>query len=241
MNQNYTILVNSTDSYKDCWLPFFKLFSKFWPGCKQKIILNTEKKGFCYPGLDIQCSKVCNNSSSCNLAWGECLIRCLEIIPTEVILYLQEDYFFNAPVKTEKINKFVEIMLKKNISIIRLFEGKNSGPWHRTDNPLLWEVDQKSKYRLSLQAGLWKKNSFKYYLRKNETPWQFEKWGSERAHRVEDSIFGVNRDLFNNKKGQIISYEPTGIVRGKWNKKAVFDLFKQNNIEIDFKRRGFNI
>ena len=55
----YSIIVNTCDSYSDCWDPFFKLFSVFWKDCKGKIFLNTEYKDYSFPGLDIIPTKVC--------------------------------------------------------------------------------------------------------------------------------------------------------------------------------------
>src|SRR5688572_20936347 len=103
MNSLYSIVVNTTDSFEDCWQPFFKLFDKYWAGSKPSIFLNTETKDFSYSGLDITCSKVAGSNPTSRIAWGECLLRCLEKIDTEMILYLQEDYFINAPVRVDQI------------------------------------------------------------------------------------------------------------------------------------------
>ena len=56
-HSNFSILVNTTDSFSDCWNPFFKLFKKYWPNYGGKIYLNTEIKDFKYEGLNIICIK----------------------------------------------------------------------------------------------------------------------------------------------------------------------------------------
>lgn len=38
----YTVLVSSTDSYRDCWKPFFELFSEYWPRPLPPVCLCTE-------------------------------------------------------------------------------------------------------------------------------------------------------------------------------------------------------
>jgi len=53
-----SIFVNTSDNFEDCWDPFFKLFSIFWPNCPFPIVLNTETKDYSYPGLNIRCTKV---------------------------------------------------------------------------------------------------------------------------------------------------------------------------------------
>jgi hypothetical protein len=239
MHSLYTILVNSTDSFEDCWYPFFTLFSKFWVGSKPKIVLNTETKDFSYTGLDIICSKVGRSNPTKRLAWGECLLRCLDKINTDFILYIQEDYFINSHVNVEQINAFIKIMLKGQYPYISLVPFSNGGPWHPTHHPLLWEVDQKASYRISLQAGLWQKERLRSYIRRHETPWQFEVWGSKRAHRIKETFLSVSHDAFDNRSQQIIPYEPTGIVKGKWNQEAVCRLFLEHSIDIDFSNRGF--
>lgn len=239
MNSDFTILVNSTDSFEDCWRPFFKLFSKFWPECREQIILNTETKEYAYAGLDIACSMVSARIPSKKLSWGECLLRCLDKIKTEIVLYLQDDYFINGPVDVGQIEDFVQLMNNEGNSNIRLLECANAGPWHPSDHPLLWKVDQRALYRISLQASLWRKDRLGFYVRKHENPWQFEIWGSKRAHRVRDTIYCVNRDIFNKHTRQVIPYIPTGVIKGKWNKEAVYDLFLENGIEMDFSQRGF--
>ncbi len=239
MSADYVILVNSTDSFEDSWYPFFKLLAKFWPHCQQNIILNAETKDFSYPGLDITCTKVSAQDPDRKLPWGESLIQCLDRIDTEILLYLQEDYFLNAPVDVAQINEFVNLIAKENVSHVSLVDFSSGGPWRPTKNPLLWEVDQKAAYRLSLQAGLWRKDRLRFYLRKHESPWHFELWGSKRAHRIKDTFLCVNREIFNEKNRRIISYVPTGIVKGKWNREAVYSLFLENGIQVDFSNRGF--
>lgn len=235
----YTILVNSTDSFEDCWIPFFKLFSDYWPNCNRPIVLNTEVKRFDYPGLNIVCSQVALQAPGKRLSWSECLHRCLETIDTPLVLYLQEDYFLHGPVDVKRIDEFADLMLQKNYSCIRLMECDGSGPWRPTDHPLLWEVDQRSKYRIALQAGLWNKRSLQRYLRLHESPWQLEYFGSKRAHRVADSIFCVNRDVFNDQTHQVFPYQPTGVVAGRWKREVVIDLFMRHGITVDFSARGF--
>jgi len=239
MNSLYTILVNSTDSFDDCWYPFFKLFSKYWDGEKPKIVLNTETKDFSYGGLDISCSKTAECSTSRRPAWGECLIRCLDQIRTDIVLYLQEDYFLNHFADVAQVNQFVKIMTEEHYSHISLVTFSNGGPCTTSQHTHLWEIDQKAPYRISLQAGLWRKDRLRFYLRRHETPWQFEVWGSKRAHRIKDSFLCISHDVFDDRLRQIIPYAPTGIVEGKWNRKAVCRLFLENGIELDFTRRGF--
>jgi hypothetical protein len=235
----YSILVNSTDSFEDCWSPFFHLFSKYWPDCKHKIYLNTEMKEFTFPGQEVICTRVFDGDPDMKLTWSECLRRCLDRIDTDIVLYFQEDYFLNAPVDVMLVDTFVKTMIAEHYAHVSLVTFSNRGPWRPTNDPLLWEVDQNAPYRLSLQAGLWHKGSLRSYLRPHENPWQFEVWGSKRSHRVKEKFANISRDVFGKSRSQVIPYVPTGVVKGKWNRDVVDKLFREHGIELDFSKRGF--
>ncbi len=181
MDNELTILVNSTDGFWDCWYPFFKLFETYWPRCPHKIVLNTETKEYRHAGLDIVCTKTYSREFGRKLSWSECLIRCLDMIDTDAILYLQEDYFVNDYVDAGHLYQLLHIMHREKYSHIRLMELDNGGPWHQSLYPLLWEIDQRANHRISLQAGLWMKDRLKFYLNPRENAWQFERWGNRRA------------------------------------------------------------
>lgn len=234
----YTILVNTSDGFADCWRPFFELLSIYWPACRHPIVLNTELAEFSFPGLDIRCARVAEGMHR-RLTWSECLMRCLDGIDTDLVLYLQEDYFLNGPVRTDVIDTFAAMMLDGSIDNIRLMECGGSGPWHPHGHPWLWRVDQRSMYRISMQAALWRRERLRAHLRRHESPWQLEVFGSRRAWRVRNEVLCANRDLFDAPERQIVPYYPTGIVKGQWERAAVVDLFARHGIDIDFSRRGF--
>ena len=233
-----TILVNSSDGFEDCWAPFFTLFAKYWPGCTSPIVLNTETKDAAFAGLTLRASRVALGEAR-RLTWSECLARCLDRIDTPYVLYLQEDFFLEAPVQTALIERFMNTLRHGRADVIRLMECGGSGPWHPTDDALLWRVDQHAAYRIALQAALWRKNTLRSHLRMHESPWQLEVFGSARARRVKDQVLCVNRDRFHGHGTEVFPYEPTGVVKGRWERHIVEPLFAKQGIDIDFSLRGF--
>lgn len=234
-----SILVNTSDSFEDCWNPFFQLFATYWPDCDWPIVLNTEIKSYSYSGLDIRCARVAAGESR-RLSWSECLMRCLDGIDTPYLLYLQEDYFLEAPVQVEKLKTLVDQMRKGRADVIRVMECGGAGPWHATDNQALWRVDQHARYRIALQAGLWRTSTLRNQLRAHESPWQLEVFGSARARRNKnEKVLCVNRDLHHGPGKEILPYTPTGVVSGRWAKHVVVDLFARHGIAMDFTQRGF--
>jgi hypothetical protein len=114
-----------------------------------------------------------------------------------------------------------------------------AGPWYPTSNPDLWLVDQNAKFRISLQAVLWRKDLLRSYIRLHESPWQLEIFGSRRASRQKHKILCVNRDIYSSPENEIFPYIPTGVVSGKWDEQIVVPLFAKHAINIDFSLRGF--
>jgi hypothetical protein len=235
-----TVLVNSTDSYEDCWVPFFTLFQRYWPDCPYPLVLNTERKQFQFPSLDVRSSCVGPSRHPGAAGWSESLVCCLQQLQSDYILYLQEDYFLSARVDQSLIAQFVEIMTTERYSHIRLMEQPVDACYRPHERyPLLWEIAQRAVYRIALQAGLWRRQSLISYLKLGESGWQFERWGTLRAHAKHDSFYCQNLDVFNRAGRHVIPYTPTGIVGGKWYESAVVDLFQRNGLTVDYAARGF--
>lgn len=238
-DHGYVLLVNSTDSFEDCWVPFFTLLKSYWPEPRPRIILNTESKDFTFPGLDICCAQVGRTFKDSTSTWSECLAACLDAIDGEVILYMQDDYFLSGPVKIEQIRYCVDVLQAHAIACIRLMECGNAGPWTPSEYDGLWNVDQRARYRISLQAGLWRKAVLRRYLRSHENAWQLEIHGSRRAaRRRDDRVLCVDRERYSHPDSDVVPYTPTGIVKGKWNAEAVTHLFESHGIKIDYSIRG---
>jgi len=233
----YSIFVNSTDSFEDTWEPFFRLLYEYWPQ-SALVTLNTETKSYRHPDVPIACTQVARAGES-RIPWGECMLRALDHIPTEMFVYLQDDYFLYDPVLTGVVDEAAQVMLEEGLDCLRLMECGGSGPWEPTSYPWLWSLARNAKYRIALQAGLWTKTGMRKYLRAHESPWQMEIWASRRAARIPGKIWCVSREVYSDDHPQVIPYVPTGIVKGRWNRDAVELLFAQHSIEMPFEKRGW--
>ena len=169
-NSNYCVLVQSTDSYEDCWYPFFKLFSIYWPNYKGRIYLTTESKSFTYPGLKIITNQVDSYSKNKVKTWSESLLRSLEMIHEEYILFILEDLFLNRAVNEQMIKKFVHRMEIEKISILYLTDQSTSQVIYNGTNDDIIEVDQNANNRISALTAIWNKKAFYKYLIPRENP-----------------------------------------------------------------------
>jgi hypothetical protein len=240
MHHSYALLVNTTDSFSDCWEPFFKLFSIYWTEYEGKIYLNTEYKNYSYKNLNIipvkGCSvKLCEHK----ITWSECLKRALESIDNDIVLYMQEDYFLKDTVKNEIVEKYVRLMKEhEDIHCIHLTDQAVIADKKSKDYNGLYTVALKQRYRISCQAALWRKDVLLSYLRPYENAWQFEEFGSRRGAALKHNFYVVDKNWVKLNKFEIIPYIFTGIVQGRWNEEVV-SLFAEHGIEIDFTKRGF--
>lgn len=236
MNESYCVLVSSCDAYADCWTPFFTLFAKYWHPYEHAIYLNTETQAFAFPGLDIRCPRVGLDAVR-RLGWSDRLLRCLDQVPYDIVLYLQEDYFFNDTVDVAMIDDLARLMERDGITHISFIRGKR--PATRTPYEFLDRIEQRAEGRINAQAGLWRVSALKSYLRRHENVWELEWYGSRRAWRRPDTFLYVNEAYEAAHGKRVVPYQPTGVVHGRWLRRAVEDLFAANDIDVDFSQRGF--
>jgi hypothetical protein len=240
MKSTYSIIVNTCDKFDDCWQPFFKLFAKYWPDCKGKIYLNTEYKDYNYKHLNILSNKVCEEKQDSHLiTWSECLIRALNAIDDDVVLYLQEDYFIKADVKNDVVEHYVRLMNEdKSIDCIHLTDQAVIAEEAGSKYKGLFPVELKQRYRVSCQAALWRKETLLSYLRSHESAWEFEEFGSIRGGTLKHNFYVIDQNKIKLNESEIIPYVFTGIIQGRWFEEVV-PLFNKHKINVDYTIRGF--
>jgi hypothetical protein len=232
----YTILVNSSDNYVDCWQPFFVLFNKFWPSNEAPIILISQTKvEHQFPGVRILGTETIAQRK---LTWTESLLLALDHVESDYVLYFQEDYFLDARVRDDLVQDAVNTMLRHpEILYVGLTKNGLQEPYEDCQFPSMEAIREHAWYRISTQAGLWKKNTLISYLKPEENGWMFEIYGTLRSWKRNELFLRTKVNL--EKAGPAISYPHTGIIKGKWNR-AIVDLFKTHSIVIDYNLRGFH-
>ncbi|MGQ7945111.1 hypothetical protein [Flavobacterium sp. WC2509] len=240
MQNKYSILINTCDNFEDCWIPFFKLFTVYWPDFEGTIYLNTEYKDFSYPGLDIVCTKVCEVNKiphNVRATWSQCLRWALEAIDTDIVLYMQEDYFLNGSVKTVWVNHFFDLInTNSNIPCIQLTQAGIPALEKSKYDKLFTSTPDYFSY-VSCQASFWRKGVMTSIIRDHETAWNFEWWGSKRAKYMGYEFLVLDPNFFSPNES-IFPYVLTGVVGGRWYREVVA-LFKKHEINIDYSKRGF--
>ena len=237
----FTIIVQSTDSFSDCWPPFFELLSRYWPDCRAPILLNTESKSFSHPPLDIRST----NNASCSPnwpTWSESLLHALSLVETDYVLLILEDMLPSAPVDVAALERCLQQMERHKHSAVTLTQHGTRRPTKPSADELLLEVTQSARYRISSCPALWRVEALRSYLRPQENVWEFEILGSRRARKRPDSLFIANPAAVGNDGEGILPYfqgaVDTAIVKGRW-QRGIEEFFESRGIVVDFEARGF--
>lgn len=228
------VLVSSCDKYEDAWNPFFILFAKYWPNCQYPIYLNTESKQYDFPAFEV---KALNNTA---ISWSQRLKKALRMIDTKYIIFLLEDFFFLDNVNQKQINECMDVMNKdKSIAVINFDRCLPSSIDYKKC-PKFCQRSLSQMYFLNCQASIWRRKDLISFLSPYEDAWQFEIYGSERAKLYNKKFLMLNKETpfpFVYNVNWITGY---GLHKGKWLKSNV-QLFKDNNIVVDFENLGFDV
>jgi len=230
------ILVNSSDGFRDCWDPFFHLLETHWPSCRFPLYLNVEEATYEHRSLKVRCLNHPRLPSGANVPWSDRLIESLRAIPEPYVMYMQEDYFVDAPVRDDIVEDCLRVVSDEEVGCVHLTHfGARVG--NRTaERRYLVDVPRISRYRVSTQAAVWDKEVLLAYVRRGETVWETEALGTLRAWTTHRPIRTV--DLSRLDGSPVMPYIGTGIIRGKWHPEMP-PLFARHGIDIDFDRRGF--
>ena len=229
---DFAYLICSCDKYHETWDAHLTLLKEFWPDFDFTVYLNTENLKYSSKLYKVQ---VVNNNNT--KSWSERLYNCLRHIPNEVILLTLDDYFLIDEVDDQEIKKIVDYMKQhKEVAHASIISGDLRGGVRRplSDMPGWLAKDDKEDWKISLQAGIWRKSVLIELLRRHENPWQFEIYGKERAkHRKDLFVFKCDSD------GSIFPYDVKkyGLVKGYWTQETP-DYLKEFGIEIDYNNLG---
>ncbi|BDA70160.1 hypothetical protein CAL7716_043260 [Calothrix sp. PCC 7716] len=183
---NIPILVVSCDAYQDVWHPFFHLFFKHWSDCPYPVYLvsNTVK----YPD-----SRVTSILVGADVDYSSNLIKALEQIPDEWLIFWVDDRPPVISVDTHRLSKLIKLAQAKDAGYLKLIPC-NPPALVKSDEEI-GEIPKGSRYRVSMTVALWKKSTLLKILQSGETAWDIEKRGGiERASKIDDKFYALPVD-----------------------------------------------
>lgn len=229
MSSKIPLIVSSCDKCSDLWQPFFTLVRKNWTEFDRKVYLCTDSKNFEYEDIDIECPLRMSQGST----WSENLMALLNQIKDDYVLFMLDDFWLKTKVDIEQLNRCEKIIKSDPdvgfICLIYQQEPSTENPISR-NYPDLIEYGRNTPYRVTTQAGLWRRDYLLSLLRKHESAWWFEMFGSKRSRSSDYHSYVVEKSVF--------SYDDGGVLfRGCYVEEYI-RFFKDNkNIYINPKRR----
>lgn len=237
---NCAFLLSTCDSYEDTWDPFFRLLGKYWPTLPMKVYLNTETKSY-VPSVKLPFSVTACNTSA-GIPWGQRLMTVLDRIPEEYVFLMLDDFFVRSPVREEYFGELIRRMeADPEIASIQLRaarleqEGKHAG---KDGSGLVLSEIGRDGWKTHFVPTIWRKSVLRKWLRKQESIWGFELYGSQRARiwRYKEKVLAADAPV-------IFDYLWVNgcsvIVNGKWLQAPEVDaFFRKNGIDIDLSLRG---
>lgn len=195
MSNKIPLIISSCDKCSDLWFPFFTLVKKYWAGFDRKVYLCTDSKSFEYEGIDIECPLRMPQGST----WSENLMALLNQIKDDYVLFMLDDFWLKTKVDIEQLNRCEKIINNDPdvgfICLIYQQEPSTKNPIS-VNYPILIEYGRNTPYRVTTQAGLWRRDYLLSLLRKHESAWWFEMFGSKRSKRINLKSYVVRDSVF---------------------------------------------
>ncbi len=214
---NLCFLVSSFDKYAPCWEPFCHGLKKYWPDHPARVYFITNS-------LDSPCGEAIKSGE--DRGWARNLKMALEQINCEIVLYAQEDYWIKAPVNSQHIEDYTQLIRLGRADYIRLYPAPGPNlPFDEDERLGILTPD--APYRTSLQMALWRKSALLGLLDLAESPWQFEVKSPTRSRDSASRFLCVTRKKYG------IDYTFTAIVNGYWSKQAL-EYAERESITVRF-------
>lgn len=215
MYNNVSLIISSCDAYKELVDNFLLLFKKFFKDFDGPMFstlsddINFDEGSI--KGIGIENS---------NKSFSDRLLICLDKVETEYVLFFLDDFYLLKPVNINLFNSAINI-LNRDSKVKTILLHDEVGSKYVCDNNYNEYFDvknNKTPYLCTSQAMLWRIDFFKQIIRRNESAWEFEQFGSYRM-RHKKGIHLYRDDKF----ADAISYPYGGVCsKGKINSKIKY-------------------
>lgn len=207
------------DTYSDLWQPFFTLYNKNFPN-DYKTYIGTETK-------DCEYATAIKKQG----AWTKRVRETLAEIDSEYIIFMLDDFFIHDKVDKERI-EYVLGHFKSDTAVFN-FEKAYDIKDRESSLDGFKLRQNKQPYLNSCQPSIWNREKLIERLQKDQSPheWEFTIVDSPYKHYINSGKLIIDIGYYEDKK-------PWCVVGGKWAVECR-ELFKKNNIEVDFYTRGF--
>ncbi len=201
------VVVSSCDTFFDAWRPFAFFWRKYWPECPFPVHLIVNR-------MRLRSKYLAPLEVGEDRGWASNMKAALQQITQPRVLYLQEDYFLNAPVNEAQLAQDFQYAFEHDVDSLCFRARSEVEPGFQAINERFGIVPLDSDGRARCQLTLWKRDAFQSILREGETAWEMESRGSERTR-------GMKILSYHQREDPPVPYLMSAIVRGLWTPEAL--------------------
>jgi len=172
------VILHSMDSYSRFWNPWYQLFNLHCKNHGPIIFLSEEKE----PDFIDDVTHIKTGSGE----WGERLLRALKQIDSELVFYMQEDFWCVNDYKLT--DQLLEMFEKHGMDQLHIKENTHLISTKKIEGNL-YRFEQNSEYTQNHQFGLWRKDKLIENVLPHENPWQNEVDGSKRLNEKPHNVY----------------------------------------------------
>lgn len=222
-NPEIALVVHACDRYRLLFEGFEHFFNRNWPDARGiNYYFMTEEID--YSSARFACVK------TGRAEWSDRLRAGLERLREPFVIYLQEDMWLNRPVDAALLDGLLAFTLAENPALLKLHSSEvyRTKPTGKIFGGLrLAELDNRhSKFLMSHQASIWRREFLISQLWKNEHPWRNERKGTKRLKRLGVPIFQI--DLFAENGKPAINDNPSAELRSEYQAVSVNGALNAN-------------
>ena len=179
------ILLHTMDSYSWTWNNWYTLFKKYVHNHGPIYFLTEDKApDFVDEVIHIKSGKG---------EWGARLLKGLEQIDSDLLFYMQEDFW--AVKDLVLSNDILDIFYKLNMENMIIAYLVNSLSLEKIQGDL-YKYNQNSDYTQNHSFGLWRKDVLCSNVFPNENPWQNEVDGTKRRNKLPHNVYIMHYEWY---------------------------------------------
>lgn len=208
---NIPIVLHTMDSYNSYWDTWFELFQKHVKNYGTIYFLTEDKE----PNFSNEDGVVHIKTGAGE--WGARLLNGLSQIDSDLIFYMQEDFWAIKDIELE--DNFLELFKNYKMDCLRICANSELISLSHITNDL-YKYNRHSPFSISHQFSLWNKEYFMSNVNSNESPWENEIYGSNRINENNHNIYHIDNYWYESvcMQGEL---QQTG-----------HDILKNNNLTI---------
>lgn len=244
MDERLTILINTCDAYSDVWDLLFASIKQQWPNCPYPFVMDAQNLEYQNPDFRIRThfhrtlrkppKKDC---------WGKRFRETLRDIDTPYVMPWLDDFVLTDPMdRADLIEEVMDFMdANPQVTVVYLHAYPK---WCFTleeseELPGFGKMPNVCSYKLTTGQAIWRRDRLHDLIRDDESPWEWEMFGSFRACIQHTGDFYSMLGGLEDRAHSDIFHVPEGgvIWRGLWHPETE-ELVKKYGVSLDLSKRG---